>query len=264
MKIRLPRWKKDNPNSDRIISFTGGLGAQIFSYSIYYALKDDPKIFGDLSYFKIPTKIAEENTAELSHWDWELSKYGVQKSSIRQKYTASKQDIHYTDHYKKHETAINLLHTNKEIFTNFLPIPIDIQNKCLQITNNEYICAHLRRGDYLNVAELVYSEEEFIQTLKKTKNFLKEIIIISDSRPSEQFETFISEAYQNHRFIIGGDLHVAHALMRQAKILICSNSQFSLSAALLNKEDGLIFAPTKWHPNRWEYIDNICGFQIIR
>lgn len=42
------------------------------------------------------------------------------------------------------------------------------------------------------------------------------------------------------------DKFLAHAIMRNADCLVISNSQFSLSAAVLN-DQGMVFIPRVWH-----------------
>jgi hypothetical protein len=46
-------------DSEILVTFTGGLGAQILSAAIYFYLKGDgSKVYADLDYFKQPGKTA--------------------------------------------------------------------------------------------------------------------------------------------------------------------------------------------------------------
>ena len=53
-----------------IVAFTGGMGAQIISAAIYFAMKDVGKeVYADLTYFDNPAKLATEgDIGQPSHW----------------------------------------------------------------------------------------------------------------------------------------------------------------------------------------------------
>jgi hypothetical protein len=72
---------------------------------------------------------------------------------------------------------------------------------------------------------------------------------ISDSPFDEYYMNTINEIFDNHivEFINGGDELEIHALLRGADILITSNSMYSLSAALLQKKEGLAIMPKHFY-----------------
>jgi hypothetical protein len=66
---------------------------------------------------------------------------------------------------------------------------------------------------------------------------------------------------------IGGDPSVGHGLMRLSDILICSNSQYSFSAACLRRKNQLTIIPSKHDsgedPSANEYLSEIRTFQVL-
>jgi hypothetical protein len=96
------------------------------------------------------------------------------------------------------------------------------------------ICIHVRRGDYLNVASYVIPASHFIQISDILHNIPRaKLFVVSDTELEGQLKTF----FESKRALVleGGDIYLIHALMRMSDILVCSNSQFSFSAALLNR-----------------------------
>jgi len=124
----------------------------------------------------------------------------------------------------------------------------------------------MRRGDYLNVASHVISDEDFINIAWKFSKFIQNIVVLSDSKISNNVSDLISKKYANCLFLDDIDAFTAHCLMRYASALIISNSQFSLSAALLNK-NALVALPTQWFGgtdrNLEKNINAQCRFQFL-
>ena len=149
-------------------------------------------------------------------------------------------------------------------------IPEQIIYECNGIIRNyNYLCIHIRRGDYLNVASHLVGENEFIDLAKSFADLVRQVIVISDSELSVQFKNNLEKHFNNNcSYVIGGNLHVAHALMRKPKYLICSNSQYSLTAALLNDVAAQIYIPTNWYGNTHSDIqtelNKLCCFQICK
>ena len=66
-----------------IVRSEGGLGAQIVAASAYFYLKSlGCKVLMDLSYFDYPFREAEIGKPEVTHWDWKLDYYGLDKSNL--------------------------------------------------------------------------------------------------------------------------------------------------------------------------------------
>lgn len=264
---------KTQDSSDIFVTFTGGLGAQIFSAAIYFHLKNQGRaVYADLSYFNQPAKTATVgNKGEISLWGYELDAYNLPSNEfsakqIKKTFFKKNMPEIITDGARKVQLAIAALQQNeiKKIF----PIPQNIVEECQQITaGNDYLCIHIRRGDYVNVASHLVNDMDFVNLAKPIASFVKHAVVISDSEVSNIVSNQLKALYPNCSIIVGGDLHVAHALIRRAKYLICSNSQFSLSAALLNEVGQQIFLPTQWfgdnESNIQIPINTLCRFQIL-
>jgi hypothetical protein len=266
-----------NPNilepSEIIVTFTGGLGAQIFSAAIYFHLKNKGQtVYADLEYFKQPSKTATVgNKGEISHWKYELGEYEIPMEAFatkKYKKTFFKRNMPLViaDGVSKVEMAIDALQQSdiKKIF----PInPFMVEACCKIVDEKDYLCIHIRRGDYVNVASHLVSDMDFIQLSKSISASVSTVVVISDSEPSDVVKENLTRLFAQCSYCIGGDPHIAHVIIRQAKFLICSNSQFSLSAALLNDIGRQIFLPTKWFgdadSNIQVPINKLCSFQIL-
>jgi len=134
------------------------------------------------------------------------------------------------------------------------------------LQNEPFICIHMRRGDYLNVASHVVNDDDFINIACNFSHLLNKIIVLSDSKIQTNITNYIELKYKNSHFLDSIDAFSAHCIMRQASILICSNSQFSLSAALLNKK-ALIVVPSQWFGGKDRVLETSihsrCRFQFF-
>lgn len=261
-------------DSETLITFTGGLGAQILSAAIYFYFKEDGRnVYADLDYFKQPGKTATPgNKGEVSHWNYELGEYGLPltgfstKELEKKKFFKRSKTHAIEDGVEKLELAIEAL--RQQEIKKLFPIKRPIVDECLKIAaGNDYLCIHIRRGDYVNVASHLVDDMDFVNLAKSLSKFVSAVIVISDSEVSGMINESLHRLFAHCSFVIGGNPHIAHALIRQAKYLICSNSQFSLSAALLNQAGQQIFLPTQWfgeaNSNLQLPINRLCRFQIL-
>jgi hypothetical protein len=260
-------------DSEIVITFTGGLGAQILSAAIYFHLRQEGgKVYADLDYFKQPGKIATPgNKGEISHWNYELGEYGLPLegfSTRKSEKSFFKRDKSFvvSDGEEKVKLAIQALRQPE--VRKLFPIKHSVTEECHRISGeNDYLCIHIRRGDYVNVASHLVDDMDFINLAKTISNFVSAVVVISDSEVSDLISEGLRRLFTHCSFVIGGNPHIAHALIRQAKYLICSNSQFSLSAALLNQVGQQIFLPTKWFGDADSGlqvpINALCRFQIL-
>ncbi len=261
-------------DSEILITFTGGLGAQILSAAAYFHLKQDGRtVYADLDYFKRPEKIATPgNKGEISHWGYELGEYGLLPEAFstrkfeKSSFFKRNKPFVVSDGADKVELAIKALRQPE--VRKLFPIKHSVTEECRRISgNNDYLCIHIRRGDYVNVASHLVDDMDFINLAKTISNFVPAVIVISDSEVSDVINEGLHGLFAHCSFVIGGNPHMAHALIRQAKYLICSNSQFSLSAALLNQVGQQIFLPTKWFgdgdADLQMSINALCRFQIL-
>ncbi len=110
------------------------------------------------------------------------------------------------------------------------------------INFNNTCSLHLRRGDFVNVASEMVSYAEFIDVCKELPKKYKNIIVFSDS-PKENnllFYNELSSLFNKVSWLDNLNNKVTHQLMRMSSSLICSNSQFSISAAYLSGNSALI------------------------
>ena len=109
--------------------------------------------------------------------------------------------------------------------------------------NLENTCSlHLRRGDFVSVASEIVSYEEFINICKKLPKQKENIIVFSDSSKENNLEFYnmLSSLFNKVSWLNNIDNKVTHQLMRRSSILICSNSQFSITAAYLSNNTSFI------------------------
>jgi hypothetical protein len=152
------------------------------------------------------------------------------------------------------ELFYNFRETKKHQYENLFPINKIAISAYLETIigskNVEYCIAHVRRGDYLNVATKVITVDELTRLIQKIKNLLPKIILISSdsyltSLEKEKLAGCLTDF--TYKYIEPSESpFLVHDLMRTSKVLIASNSTFSFSAGLLANDDCLVFFPTKY------------------
>lgn len=117
-------------------------------------------------------------------------------------------------------------------------------------TQEEFSVVHLRKGDYLIDSSRVISDSEDATFLKRFPKLLsKNVIFLSDSPLEIQRDRKLNSLLTQNSITIftieGTDFDdiIIHDLMRRTKFLLCSNSTFSFSAAVLADEDSVDVAP---------------------
>jgi len=234
-----------------VISFTGGMGAQIISAAIYMDLEcQGYDVHADFRYFEQKQKVYHE----YSVWDWQLDCYGLTMKDFK-RYEINNFKLITSTYIKDgdQKTQLALLAMDKKNivdrffkYTEKFKSEIQILLDGSKELSEPYLCVHLRRGDYLKVASHVVSEEHFLEVICRMKNILKAIVIISDSPASENFKETLKRDFKSTMFYDSGNLDfaISHYLMTKSSILICSNSQFSWTAGKL--ASGLVLIPKKW------------------
>lgn len=232
------------------VTFTGGLGAQILSAAIYYHyLNRGYKTFADLSYFSNEYRIATPGqTGQLSYWKWEMDSYGVARDSLAVETPADRAMPTLHDGALKFSLAMEALSEPgvRACFDTASNDVFSAQYRASQLQGERYLCLHVRRGDYLNVASHLVSSKELDRIASQFSGLVDRILILSDSPiGAAEFENVRSK-FSGRINVIDSDPDpiLAHSLMRNAAVLICSNSQFSLSAGLLS--NGLKIIPKMW------------------
>ena len=255
-------------NRPTIVTFTGGMGAQIISAAIYFSMKDAGRsVYADLSYFDRPESIAVVGkTGDCSHWSWQLEPFGLSASSFEISSNCIKQkaNILQDGDIRKADLALAAL-THPDIHQ-FFRIPNGISDILPMEFEEGFLCMHIRRGDYVNVASHLVVDDEFINLARKFSGLVDSIVIISDSPIEPSFRNVVSSMFKLASFLDNTDAYTAHRVMRNSRILICSNSQFSLTAAALNP-DALVLVPIQWfgggHRRFEATVNSRCSFQIM-
>lgn len=235
-----------------VVSFTGGLGNQILSASVYYLYElQGYEVFADLSYFDFSYKTAPVGGG-VSHWGWELDGLGIQKKDFRGIVNIDRSIPVLRDGATKVSMSFKALCFD-EIKSRFKRAALSHEIEC-----TKYLCVHIRRGDYLNVASHLVEDNYFDDVAPKFRHLVERLVIVSDSPVNLKNFKKISEAYYDRVLILDdAPVHVTHSLMRNANILICSNSQFSLSAGLLS--GNLVLLPKKWFGGDQKLIEDVIG-----
>jgi hypothetical protein len=241
-----------NKDEDYIlISFTGGLGAQLLSSAIYYDLIEKGyKVAADLNYFSKDEKTPVLLENGLTHWNWQLDSFGIKKADFST--FVQKQVVYLPDGHLKSVLAYNAF-LNLNIKNKFKKLSLDdLTNKCLYEYNfilpkEHFICIHVRRGDYLNVSSYIVPEAFFELISLKFKGIIETIIVFTDGELNQSFINILNNNFIKVLLFENSclDPFTTHTIMRHSKVLICSNSQYSFTAGVLN--DNLVIMPKIWY-----------------
>jgi hypothetical protein len=261
------RWTKVEVARRVVLTFTGGMGAQIISAAIYWHLKENGReVHADLSYFDKNERVAKVGTAgEVSHWSWQLEPFGLSRSSFDEVGAYSKRDFDLIeDGPRKMMLGVSALRTKG--MQDHFPVPGVPSGALPAGFADDYLCVHVRRGDYVNVASHLVSDHEFFELAGRFAGLVKHLVVVSDSPIEQAFRNTISAGFEQAAFLDDIDAYASHCVMRKARVLICSNSQFSLIAALLNPQ-ALVVLPKRWFGEKDRAIEapihEACGFQLL-
>ena len=267
-----------------VVPIGGGLGAQILAVALIDFLRDRARKnntaepFIDLSYFSI----SPSTFSGLSIYGWQLDYYGIPKREFEgvphprkpkwiHKLSRSAPKWLYDGSLERQELLMMVLsEAPTQIFSRFPISEPDLKKTAdlLSDLGSDHCVVHLRRGDYLNVASHIVADQDLLPILGGLiQTGIKNLLFISDSEVNHDFFRRHLPSTIRQECVVGGDLYLSHALMRRAKVLITSNSQFSLSAALLNPQ-GLRLMPRVWfsgrHANLNEYLFKLSDWLIIK
>lgn len=226
----------------RIISFTGGLGAQLFSASGYlHLLQAGEPVAADLRYFdRAPREALPGQPGQVSFWGWALDAYGLQRSDFRTALTGRL----VPDGAEK--LALAMAGFAEPGIRARFPVAEAAQAQRRQLFGERrYACLHIRRGDYLNVASYLVPDEAFLRALAPVLRLVDQVLVVSDSPLSPALAGRLAALAPQAVVATGGSPALVHGLMRLADVLVGSNSQFSLSAAALRSADQLTLLPAR-------------------
>jgi hypothetical protein len=262
--LRHPAASKDRPT---VVTFTGGMGAQIISAAVYFSMKNAGHcVYADLSYFDKPEHVAVAgNTGDCSHWSWQLERFDLLPSSFDTAADLNKKNADILhDGSRKLELGLEAL--AQPAVQNRFKISAGVHGILPAAFADGFLAIHLRRGDYVNVASHLIGDSEFISLARKFSGLVNNAAVISDSPIGSEFRNAIASYFRELVFLDNTDPYTAHRIMRSARVLICSNSQFSLIAAALNP-NALVLIPKQWFGGNDRQIEtpihSRCLFQIM-
>lgn len=252
----------------KILSFTGGYGAQIISAAAYFLLKktENEDVGAYMGYFsKNPSLATPGVKNEISQWRWELSSFGMNIEDFNRPNVTTEFDIIWDGPEKGYLGFSGL---RDPAISAMFPVSNEALIKKEELFGSEsFACMHVRRGDYLNVASYLVPDEAFLRVSKKIRRFVKNLLVVSDSPLSKFMMDGLARQDINCISFIGGEPHFIHGLMRLSDIFIASNSQFSMTAAALKDETSLTFYPARHDADLQSYsnkfLEDIREFQII-
>jgi hypothetical protein len=232
------------------VTFTGGLGAQVISTAIYTMLKKAGlPVYADFSYFNRPCRVNKGNLRDgLSIFPWQLTELGVLQESFTVFSAKSVPWFAIEDGPVKLALfleAANDPAIRKMLSTAYNPgfiedfVPTELRDK-------RYGCVHIRRGDYVSVASHITSDSQLAKASSLWDNDVDLVVVLSDSPIGQESRKYYQELSQKTYFF-ADDLSPisSFVIMQNAKYLICSNSQFSLSAGMCAGLPMLL--PSRWY-----------------
>ena len=263
-KSRLMRLLR--PLSSHVIHIDGGIGSQIMQYSLYLWLKDNgKKVQLDTSYFENQSSRSEINWVKTRPWRLDYFGYHrddqIEKKGLR---LLDRDFMHlYSGHYSRIVSAKDFLQRNFPANTNNFIKSVKDSGLSLKDVNDS-IVIHVRQGDFITAASLLLSESYYLDSLSRARKecggVANLVLIVSDEQIDRKrfpkLAALIDADTERYRVLIGGDEIFTHNLMRYCRVLICSNSTFSFSAAML-KTSGLAIYPEKFYEGETAELNSI-------
>ena len=238
-----------------LVHIEGGLGSQIFGVISFWERQERygvAKARCDLSYF------TSQNRGDL--WNWELDRYQISLRDLQQYESATIRNFLKLKSNFLSELEIDSgywIQARKKYLDRFYFDPMLVNEFRKRFAEFEdvhsYGAVHIRRGDYLKIASKVIKFDEYLELLISIRELIpKDLLIISDSPlHKKEKETLGNLFSNNHNLIFLDDPQLdsfqIHCILREADVLVTSNSTFSFSAAVLGKSGQLAFSPVNFH-----------------
>lgn len=263
----------------KIVIFKGGLGNQLFQYSLYCKLKEagykvqaidccqkSHNGFEVLKYFDADISFCN------SFWKFLFFKLCGLPKKLRQMLIIDEK--HYAEHF--YSLFYNDYWQDKRFMPHFCDIafkhfqltPRNLEVFC-QITSTNSVAVHIRRGDYIQKG----FSDIFIN-LSETDYYHNAIKMINSHLANPYFFIFSNDvdwcksnlSLPNSVYVDwnkGSDSIYDFYLMSQCKVNIIANSTFSFWAAYLNRNAEMVICPTRWFtygipeifPDTWIKVD---------
>jgi len=213
-------------------------------------------VLGDTSYFLQTPKPAKRGES-INIYAWELDYYGIPVSRYDQ---SNPRDASWLErklgrhaHHRLEDGSLErfriLREALKKNWSDVFPVHATHElesRKLLEEGNLPTAVVHLRRGDYWNVATHLVSDSDVFPLLNKLVRVgIRRFLFASDDPVPLDFFKERVPGVSAWGEIPSEDKFLAHAVMRNAGCLVISNSQYSLSAAMLNGRS-MVFMPRVW------------------
>jgi hypothetical protein len=231
-----------------VVKIEGGLGSQILGAFEYFTMQEihKEKVFADVEYFRTP---ANRKNSTVSLWPWQLTRYGISMQDF-----AGLEEAPYllrfrNRHEKNWASSEDWQKIRFELISKFPIDELEFNFKKRQLgLDTNFGVIHIRRGDYFKVASKLVEYDTYLNLLRSIKPLMpKHLILVSDSEIPRQFQEKIKD-------LVKADIHVLdsasasdsgflHDLMRNADLLVTSNSTFSFTAGVLSKPGTVVFTP---------------------
>ena len=246
------------PLNTHVIHIDGGFGSQIMQFALYSRLKFEGKsAVLDGSYFLLSKESTNQEFVSIRTWELDAFNYRLADLPTRQGRKLRDSDFAklYVPVYKRLFNDTSFLNSTFSLkqwrlseVLNYLGLDESELKNTLSI--------HIRQGDFLRVASFLLKEEYYLEALdvamQMSESTFKNIIFISDEEiDAKRFPTlnnFLNQKNKNLKTLklVGLEPVLVHEFMRASGALICSNSNFSFSAAMLRNGKTSIY-PSKFY-----------------
>lgn len=253
-----------------IIMVDGGLGSQIFKYALGTAIheKTNATIYYDLSWFSkngmdinnkfsrkfeicnvFPSVQMNPPSKLLLTLTYFSNCYSTKYPHIFDNDIFSKRNI-YLDSYFANINYFYL--ARNTLIKNLLFSNIYLKYKLSEHKNS--IAVHIRQGDYINSVHDVVTPKYFINAMNYFINAFDNCYFYIFCTSPDYFTKHLSKSLPKnlkYEIITGSDEDGSIDMYRMSECrhFIISNSSFSLFPAWLNKHNGTVIMPSKWHSN---------------
>jgi hypothetical protein len=240
------------------------MGTQIFQAATLMHLREIGEIaVADFSYFDRPPEIATVGVdGQLTHWHYQLDHFGLPMSSFKRMDApeiSKELGRSLSEIYSEFEVAqLGYLALRKPSISKRFPLSQEIEKYIHLESLRSSICLHIRRGDYVNVASHLTTLDEFFAAAKALSGLSNSLVVLSDSPVDDStvniFKYYYSQVYTFDNI----PAEISHDMMRLARGIICSNSTFSLTAALLGGAQ-VVLLPKRWFAGKSAQLNDAIG-----
>lgn len=240
-----------------VVPIDGGLGSQMMQFALYKWLLEEGRYAQlDLSYFLINEADFDDVKEAyafhgLSLFKWSLDYFGHKLEPQNHKEQLRLSEGDFTKLFK---VSYSKLLKDKNFLENLFPSRLmefgdSLSNLGLEEESlRESIVLHIRQGDFLNVSPFILTESYFIEAMTYIRDKLqipiRNVLIVSDTEISNKYHPNLVYVLKSSfrakvKMIRGMDTFLSHEIMRHCRVLVCSNSNFSFTAAMLRNMESI-------------------------